>query len=321
MDDRPVTDGNTIRAGLFVIVALAILVIGSLWVAGFHLGGAQTTYEVQMKSSAGIRQGDRVRLAGVEVGRVQGVELHPGEEWPVVFRVALDAAIAVTEGASARLTADGLLGTPYLEIDPGPAGAPPLAPGSPIVGVGAASATEALSGLDELSDRAAVALEEVTLLLQSLSGRTGPLLERFERLLSDDNLDSIRGSLAALRDTLEESGPRLSVLLGRLDELATDLDSGVEEIPELTGALQGLVADLRAALGPEGGRLASVLDSAGAGMSAVEMNRGELEAMVRDLREATANLKAFTEAIKERPSRLVRRSRAPDRKPGEGAER
>ena len=51
------------------------------------------------------------------------------------------------------------------------------------------------------------------------------------------------------------------------------------------------------------------------------MNRGELEAMVKDLRLATANLRAFTEAIKERPSLLVRKSRAPDRKPGEGVDR
>ena len=49
--------------------------------------------------------------------------------------------------------------------------------------------------------------------------------------------------------------------------------------------------------------------------------RGELEAMVRDLRLATANLKAFTESIKERPSALVRGSKGPDRKPGQGVDR
>ena len=64
-----------------------------------------------------------------------------------------------------------------------------------------------------------------------------------------------------------------------------------------------------------------MLDSAASGMSSMQMNRGELEAMVRDLRLATANLRAFTEAIKERPSLLVRKSRAPDRKPGEGVDR
>jgi phospholipid/cholesterol/gamma-HCH transport system substrate-binding protein len=314
------TDTSTIRAGLFVLIALAILVVGSLWVAGFYRAGDKSTYEVLMKSSAGVRRGDPVRVAGMEVGRVRAVELRPGEEWPVVFRVALDGEIPVSEAASARLTADGLLGTPYLEIDPGPTDAPPLQPDSPIIGIGAASASEAMSGLNELSDRAAVALEEVTVLLQSLSGRVGPLLHRVEVLLADENLAAITDSLTAMRDTLQQTGPRVSALLDRLDEVTADLSSGIEEIPKLSAAMQDLVADLRTALGPDGERVAAVLESADASLTAVEMNRGELEAMLRDLRAASANLKAFTEAVKERPSLLVRKSRAPDRKPGEGTQ-
>jgi phospholipid/cholesterol/gamma-HCH transport system substrate-binding protein len=315
-------DTSTIRAGLFLILALAILVIGSLWVAGFHPGGAEkATYEVLMKGSGGVRQGDPVRVAGMEVGRVQGIELRPGVEWPVVFRIGLDAQILITDAASARLTTDGLLGSPYLELDPGPAGEAALPPGTPIVGVESASAADAMSGLGELSDRAGVALDEMTLLLQSLSTRTGPLLERFEMLLSDDNLASISESLTAMRDTMQEAGPRLTSLMTRLDDLAIELEAGVAGLPDLTADLQGLVGDLRTALGPDGERLASLLDSAGASVSSMEMNKGELEAMVRDLRLATANLKTFTESIKERPSALIRKSRAPDRKPGEGVDR
>lgn len=313
-------DRNTVRAGLFVVVALAIFVVASLWVAGAHFGGAQNEFEVLMKSAAGVRQGEQVRVSGLESGRVLVVKLRPGEDWPVSFRVALDEGIPVTQAATARMTSDGLLGAPYLEIDPGPAGEPMLPIGSTIMGSSAAGASDAFNGLSELSDRAGLALDEVTILLQSLSERTGPLLERFELLLSDENLASITGSLAAMQSTMEESGPRLSSLLTRLDELAVDLQTGVAGLPDLTGDIQGLVTDLRTALGPEGERLASVLDSANTGISSLQMSRGELEAMVRDLRLATANLRAFTEAIKERPSLLVRKSRASDRKPGEGVD-
>ncbi len=313
-------DRSTIRAGLFVVIALAILIVATLWVAGFHFGGAQNDYEVLMTTAGGVRQGDQVRVSGVEVGRVLGVELRPGEDWPVLFQVALDDGIPVTEAATARLTSDGLLGAPYLEIDPGPAGGPLLPAGSKIVGSGAAGASEALGGLSDLSDRAGVALDEVTVLVQSLGERVGPLLERFELLLSDENLASIGDSLAAMKGTMEDSGPRLSALLARLDDLAVELKSGVEGLPEVTAEIQGLVTDLRTALGPDGERVSSLLDSANSGMSAMQMNRGELEAMVRDLRLATANLRAFTEAIKERPSLLVRKSRAADRKPGEGVD-
>ncbi|MGB5660673.1 MAG: MlaD family protein [Thermoanaerobaculia bacterium] len=315
-------DTSTIRAGLFLIIALGLFVIGSLWVAGIHPGGSErVSYEVLMKSSGGVRQGDPVRIAGLEVGRVQAVDLRSGVEWPVLFRIGLDATIPVTAAASARLTTDGLLGSPYLEVDPGPAGGPPLSPDTPIIGLEVVSTADAMSGIGQLSDRAGVALDEVTVLLQSLSARTGPLLERFELLMSDQNLASISESLTAMRDTMQEAGPRLTSLMTRLDELAIELETGVAGIPDLTGDLQGLVGDLRTALGPDGERLSSLLDSAGDSMSSMQMNKGELDAMVRDLRLATANLKAFTESIKERPSAIVRGSKGPDRKPGEGVNR
>ncbi len=274
-----------------------------------------------MKGSGGVRQGDPVRVAGMEVGRVQRVELRPGAEWPVLFRIGLDSEILVTERASARLTTDGLLGTPYLEIQPGAEGEAPLPQGAPIMGIEVVSSVDAMSGLGELSDSAGVAVEEVTALLQNLNARIGPLLERFEMLLSDANIASISDSLSAMRDTMQEAGPRLNDLLARLDGVAVQLEAGVAGVPPLTEDLQGLVADLRTALGPDGERLASLLDSAGSSVSSMEMNRGELEAMLRDLRQATANLKAFTEAIQERPSALMRKSKGPDRKPGEGVDR
>lgn len=314
------TNGNTIRAGLFVLIALAILIIASLWVAGYHAGGDQTPYAVVMKTAAGIRQGDRVRIAGMEVGRVLEVDLRPGEGWPVLFRIAIDKDIPVTEGASARLTADGLLGSPYLEIDPGSSSAKPLPPGATIMGTEAANANEAFQALGQLSETAGGALDEVTELVQSLGERMEPLLARFELLMSDENLESISGSLAAMQQTMEASGPKLSTLLARLDELTLELHSGVEGLPDVTAEIQGLVTDLRTALGPDGERVSSLLESADHGMSAMQMNRGDLEAMVRDLRLATANLKALSEALKERPSSLIRNSKGPDRKPGEGVD-
>ena len=61
-----------VKTGLFVLTALAVLVVGSLWIVGSTpLSGGQTEYRILMKDSGGIRAGDRVRVAGVEVGRVR----------------------------------------------------------------------------------------------------------------------------------------------------------------------------------------------------------------------------------------------------------
>ena len=43
--------------------------------------------------------------------------------------------------------------------------------------------------------------------------------------------------------------------------------------------------------------------------------------MLEELGAASANLRAFTQSIKERPANVLRDLRKPDRKPGEGVDR
>ena len=63
------------------------------------------------------------------------------------------------------------------------------------------------------------------------------------------------------------------------------------------------------------------LDSATDALDVLAGNRAELEWTLRDLRDTIANLKAFSQQVKERPFSLVRVKPEPDRKPGEGVRR
>ena len=322
-------DRSEIRAGVFVVLALAILVAGTIWIVGFTpLKGPKATYEVLMKSSSGVRRGDRIRVSGIEVGRVKAIELRAGEDWPVIFRIAMDEDVALTAGSSARITSDGLLGAPYLEILAGPGDGTPLPAGSRIVGTESASIMEALDGLGGTTDRLPLLLDRATELVGKLNHEVEPLMGGFKALLSEQNVDEISGILAALRPLLEEVGPRASELISRLESLAAEIENGASGVPELTDEVGDLVGDLRQAIGPGGGRLAGLLDSAEStfgtadgALATVEGNSAELDAMLRDLREAAANLRSLSQTLKERPSLLLRYPRPPERKPGEGEER
>jgi prefoldin subunit 5 len=59
--------------------------------------------------------------------------------------------------------------------------------------------------------------------------------------------------------------------------------------------------------------------SAEEALSILTRNRVEIESSLRDLQEATANLKSFSQQLKEQPSSLVRRNIAPERRPGQAA--
>jgi phospholipid/cholesterol/gamma-HCH transport system substrate-binding protein len=316
-------DRREVRAGIFVLIALAIFGAGTLWITGFSpFSGTRAAYEILMKSSSGVRRGDRVRMAGIQAGRVNRVELRAGEEWPVRFHVSVDPEVVVVEGSQARITTDGLLGAPYLEIVAGPVGGPPLASGSRIIGLEGGDIVQTLQGLGETTSRLPSLIDGVTELVTQLNAEIDPLLDGIGALLAEENIDAIIGTLTSLSETLDELGPRLPGLIDRLEELAVSLEASVGEVPPLAVETRALIGDLRAALGPDGGRLAELLDSAEGTLGAAEGTfaavRGsapELQIVLRDLAAAAANLKSLSQALKERPSMLLRSPRQPEREP------
>lgn len=324
----PPPKGVELRVGLLVLASLAIIAFGSLWIVGsFPMGPGRKTYDVAMTSSGGVRQGDRVRISGVEVGRIDDVQLRPGEDWPVLFRVTLDPEVKVTEEASARIATEGLLGANYLQIDVGPASAPELPPGS-VIYEGASSGIDgALAGLDALTGKAVELLDQVSVVLDRLADDVEPLLERATLLLSDENLDSFSGALANMEQLVEENRPVLHSILERFDALASQLEASTAELPEVSQQVNALIEDLQEALGEDGDRLAALLEtaegtagSAGETFDLLNSNRQALENSLQDLEVTMSNLKEFSRQLRDRPSSLIRNYRSPDRKPGEGVE-
>ena len=323
------SESSEVRSGLFVVIALAILGLGSLWIVGSNpFGGDRVSYQVLMKSAGGVRRGDQVRLAGVTAGRVEEVRLAVGAQWPVTFRVGLDKDLRLTDGATARFASDGLLGSGYLEIVTGPADAERLPPGGRILGDSGGSLSDVLAGLGGMTEKVEKLLDEASGLVQSASSELGPTLDRVRTLLSDENLEAASGMLQSLRRTSREMEDRLPPLLERLDAVVAETGVGAHEIPLLAEDVRALVADLRQAVGEDGQRLAEVLVAAenalvaaGGAFGVLGDRDRDIQTALQDLRETSAHLKAFSQAVRSRPSRLLRTPRTPDRKPGAGIER
>jgi phospholipid/cholesterol/gamma-HCH transport system substrate-binding protein len=326
MDSR--SRAADVKVGLFVVAALVILVFGSLWVAGSTLLRVrQNTYRVLMTESAGVEAGDRVRFAGVKVGRIKALRLEPEAEFPVVLEVSIDPRIPVRTDSTARMSSTGLMGTSFLVIEPGSPGAPLLEEGGEIRGQVPAGMEEALDHVDAIGEKTVALLDQVSAVLDQVSADLKPILGGAQNLLSQENTDHIRSILANLDTTMDEATPRITSLLDRLDSLAANLEEGTANVPELTSELNATVKDLHAALGPEGERLVALLDSARKMMDSADRslaifteNRDELEWMVRDFRDTAANLETLSRRLKEQPSSLVFSRPTPERRPGDGVE-
>ncbi|MDP3910618.1 MAG: MlaD family protein [Gemmatimonadales bacterium] len=69
---------NEFAVGIVVIAALALVVVGALWLSGAHLGKAEATYTARFRTVGGLGVGSPVVLRGVRVGRIEAIRLAPG---------------------------------------------------------------------------------------------------------------------------------------------------------------------------------------------------------------------------------------------------
>jgi phospholipid/cholesterol/gamma-HCH transport system substrate-binding protein len=313
-----VSDRDDVRVGLFVLVAGALLVAMTLWILGRGVMAAGgSSLEVRLPHSGGVRAGDRVRVAGVEAGRIRAIGLAVGEELPVRVEVKLGEGLAIHQGARATLMADSLLGGIYLEIDPGPSAAPPLAEGDFVAGEPRASLDTVFAQLGELSVTADATLLQLQEVVANLSSAIEPTIERLALLLSDRNLESVESLLASADRTLRDLGTQLGATLEQVDGLVEQTGSATAEVPELVRSLDRLAGSLQAAIGEDGARISELLEAAQSSLGGLDTEEGELADLLRDLRIAAANLRALSDELRERPASLLGLRAPRDRAPGD----
>ena len=105
------------RVGLVVVAGIVLLTYMTFAVSGWRWGTQKgyLLYAV-FRSVAGLDAKSTVKLAGVEVGKVEEIRLQDNKA-RVTFRLQPD--IQVRRGSRGAIRASGLLGEKYLEIIPG----------------------------------------------------------------------------------------------------------------------------------------------------------------------------------------------------------
>jgi phospholipid/cholesterol/gamma-HCH transport system substrate-binding protein len=105
---------NPIPIGIIGIIVIGLALTAAVFSDELPIIGAGTTYSAEFSEAAGISPDDEVRIAGVKVGKVKGVELD-GDRVVVRFKVK-DAWIG--DRTTAAIKIKTLLGQKYLALEP-----------------------------------------------------------------------------------------------------------------------------------------------------------------------------------------------------------
>ncbi|HUE33616.1 MAG TPA: MlaD family protein, partial [Mycobacterium sp.] len=120
---RSLEPPNRLRIGVMGIIVTALVVGVGQSLTSVPMLVAKPNYAGQFTDSGGLSTGDKVRIAGMDVGRVEGLKID-GDH--IVVRFSIGTNKIGTESRLAIKT-DTILGKKVLEIEP--RGNQPLRPG------------------------------------------------------------------------------------------------------------------------------------------------------------------------------------------------
>jgi virulence factor Mce-like protein len=223
------------RRALWPVLVAAALAAGIVVVVESTNGVPTYPVSAVFSTTPGLFPGAAVNLLGVRVGTVTSVR-NVGDAVTVGMR--LQQSQPLPAGAIASFESPALLGEPDIELSPGYAGGPRLAPGAVIP---ESRTTEPVSTDQVLKDLATTLRQLdphavgqlVTNLAQDLNGEGAPLHQLITGAAGTLRL------LAAKGDDLGQLNGTLAQLTGSLDSRTGEIQSLIENYDTVSGVIAG----------------------------------------------------------------------------------
>jgi phospholipid/cholesterol/gamma-HCH transport system substrate-binding protein len=261
----PFRQRNPVPIGLagLATIAIALLVVMNLSSIPFIGGG--TTYNAAFAEAAGLRKNEEVRIAGVKVGKVTGLDLE-GDHVKVIFRV--NKGVRLGDLTRAQIKIKTLLGAHYLSLDPrGPGRQDPH---RQIPVSRTATPFEIVPAVSQLSQRIdAIDVKQLARSFDTLSAtfKDSPAevraslrgLRRLSTTIAsrDDQLHELIGRAKNVTQVLADRNEQITKLIDDADDVLRAVQARRAVIHQLlintvalTQQLNGLIADNQAQLGP-----------------------------------------------------------------------
>ena len=106
--------------GCFILVGIAAIAYFAVSIAGGRLLGGKTyTIAARFNSTSGLTVGSNVVIAGVSIGKVEGIHLDPERFDALVTMRINDNNICLGSESTASIKTSGLIGNKYIMIQPG----------------------------------------------------------------------------------------------------------------------------------------------------------------------------------------------------------
>jgi phospholipid/cholesterol/gamma-HCH transport system substrate-binding protein len=299
-------EANYVAVGAFVLLVAVMAALFVYWYSDARDQRDYIRYEIYFDGSvSGLSEGGQVRYLGVDVGRVVRIRLDRRAADRVQVIADIDSSAPISEQTLAELSLQGVTGLLYIDLLQSRPGAP----------------SERL--MDKIQSENYPVIRSIhsnfDLFLSSLpelAARAGELATRANRLLSDDNI----AAFSRLATSLERASSSLPQAARDAGALIAELRSATAESREVIAQVRSATVTAAPDLAASMARLRVTADHLAAASVQLDgvltENRGalrgfmqqglpQIEALVRDSRDAAREFQQLSRSLRDNPSQLL----------------
>jgi len=255
------------KVGSVSLIACALLAFIIIHLGNFTFGDRGYPVQAVFNQVNGLKEGNVVRYAGVDVGRIKGVEVVPEG---VKITMMMNPGVKIPEGSKFMIGADGLMGEKYINISPASQSSGFLAPHSIVRG-------EEIQGLDELiassekvlaeihdlvkslneimgDEKAKAAMKNTIFNAQEITNNLAVITANLARMTGENgDLNVTVSNLSAMSQSLSNAAARVDIMMSEVDndgqtardlrETLRNINNTSQRVEKMALALEGVVTD------------------------------------------------------------------------------
>jgi phospholipid/cholesterol/gamma-HCH transport system substrate-binding protein len=250
---------NEVLVGFFLTVGITLLLVGTIWLARGQLASGYKLY-ASFPWGAGLKQGQPVLLAGVNIGFVDQIELKREGTIRVTLRIQKDKQ--VPEGTTATIEPNGFFGDMLIALRPSRVTQQSIAPGDTVpIGVPQPTMTDLLNKADSVAATAVDVANHVQIEMVNQGGlaelrkaiaSTNKLVETLGRIAEEQSANATRTFSTVQKTVAAVDSTRVDSTMRHLQSASANIDSLSADLRLTTNRLNVILARLDSGNGTAG---------------------------------------------------------------------
>ena len=218
---------RNIQLGIFLIVG-TILFIAIIYYLGSrqNLFGSSTRIFAIFNDVSGLKEGNNVRFAGINVGTVEEIDIISDSTVKVTMLIDESASQYIKEDSKATIESEGLMGSKIVSITSGSTAAPSIDEGDQLTSINPVDIDEIIGIVEETGEQALAFTKDLSMISERIKSGRGLL----GSLIADSSMEN---QVNDMMNTFDVAGKNVLAASKDISSLTDRLQEGKGTLGEL----------------------------------------------------------------------------------------